>query len=50
MKIKCTYCRAFINDYDEAYAVNELYMKLKEEILHQKENNLHSAPKKKKIS
>lgn len=25
---------------DEAYAVNELYMKLKEEILHQKENNL----------
>ncbi len=28
---------------DEAYAVNELYMKLKEEILHQKENNLHSG-------
>lgn len=27
---------------DEAYAVNELYMKLKEEILHQKENNLGS--------
>ena len=25
---------------DEAYAVNELYMRLKEEILHQKSNNL----------
>ena len=28
---------------DEAYAVNELYMKLKEEILHQKENNLNHS-------
>ncbi|MGN1330722.1 MAG: zinc ribbon domain-containing protein, partial [Clostridia bacterium] len=35
---------------DEAYAVNELYIKLKEEIVNQKQNNLKKPQKRKHIS